>query len=108
MTRRISDEQIADIRRLHAMGGSQHSVSAQVGVSQQTVSYYVRTASGEAEGDLKGRIAQFEIPDRLDPESVRVIEYVNSQIARWNAGRRTEPLDPILTAARERLRRSSR
>ncbi len=38
-------------------------------------------------------------------ESRRVLEYVNTEIARWNAGERHEPLDLILDAARERLRR---
>jgi hypothetical protein len=47
----------------------------------------------------------FAIPDGLDAESRRVVQYVNWEIERWNAGRRTEPIDLILEAARERLRR---
>jgi hypothetical protein len=46
------------------------------------------------------------IPDSLDAESRRVVEYVNGEIERWNAGLRTEPIDLILEAARERLRRA--
>jgi hypothetical protein len=48
----------------------------------------------------------FAIPDRLDPESRRVVQYVNWEIERWNTGRRTEPIDLILEAARDRLRRA--
>jgi hypothetical protein len=34
-----------------------------------------------------------------------VVEYVNAQTARWNAGLREEPLKLIRLAAEERLRR---
>lgn len=48
------------------------------------------------------------VPDSLDYESRLVVEYVNREIGRWNAGERDEPLDLILDAARERLRRHDR
>jgi len=48
----------------------------------------------------------FDVPERLDDESRRVVEYVNREIDRWNAGERDEPIDLILEAARDRLRRS--
>jgi hypothetical protein len=43
-----------------------------------------------------------------DPESRRVVEYVNAEIERWNAGRRDEPIDLIMQAASERLKRVDR
>jgi hypothetical protein len=54
------------------------------------------------------RTPLFSIPDGLDGESRRVVQYVNGEIERWNAGQRTEPIDLILTAARDRLRRAGR
>jgi len=50
----------------------------------------------------------FAIPDALDEESRRVVEYVNVEIERWNAGERTEPIDLILEAARQRPGRAER
>jgi hypothetical protein len=46
------------------------------------------------------------IPDGLDAESRRVVEYVNQEIARWKADNREEPIDVILAAAQERMRRA--
>ena len=50
-------------------------------------------------------VPPFEISEGLDAESRRVVEYVNAQTARWNAGLREEPLKLIRLAAEERLRR---
>jgi hypothetical protein len=41
-------------------------------------------------------------------ESRRVLEYVNAEMIRWNAGVRDDPLDPIVEAARDRIRRAPR
>jgi hypothetical protein len=55
---------------------------------------------------VRRRTPLFSIPDGLDGESRRVVQYVNREIERWNAGERTEPIDLILDAARDRLRRA--
>ena len=50
----------------------------------------------------------FPLPVGLSAESRRVVEYVNGEVERWNAGIRTEPIDLILRAVQERLRRLAR
>ena len=50
----------------------------------------------------------FPLPAGLDPESRRVVGYVNGEVERWNAWLRSEPVDLILQAAQERLRRLAR
>jgi hypothetical protein len=50
----------------------------------------------------------FPVPAGLDGESRRMVEYVNGEIDRWNARERDEPIDVILEAAKERVRRGRR
>lgn len=50
---------------------------------------------------------RFRIPAALDAESRRVIEYANTEFARFEAGLRTEPIGPLERAAEDRLRRAA-
>jgi hypothetical protein len=112
MSRRLAPETVAEILRLHREGLPGKWIAARVGVSPQTVSVYVRRTGEAPQRRLrKGegrRVAPLEVPDRLDEESRRVLNYVNHEIQRWNAGERNEPLDLILEAAKDRIRRAGR
>src|SRR4051794_27187096 len=86
---------------------STREIADRLGVSQATVSRMLQRHGIRRDSTASG-IPLFEIPADIDQESRRVIAYVNGEIERVRAGERTEPLGPILEAARDRLERHQR
>jgi transcriptional regulator with XRE-family HTH domain len=110
----ITAAKVGQILRLHDLGLTQKAIAVQVGVGQATVSNYLQVHRPKPEPEPGapperplGRTPIFDVPAGLDPESRRVVEYVNAEIRRWNSGARDEPIDLIVAAARDRLRRIS-